>query len=76
MNRRPPISTLLPYTTLIRSPDKEASNVLIVTHGVTLKLAQLIFDNAPLGELVNYNVAHNAQVHHYQYKKGTFDRIR
>ncbi len=57
-------------------PDKEASNVLIVTHGVTLKLAQLIFDNAPLGELVNYNVAHNAQVHHYQYKKGTFDRIK
>jgi len=55
--------------------NQETSNVLIVTHGVTLKLAQLIFDGAPLGDLVNYNVAHNAQVHHYQYKEGTFDRI-
>ncbi len=55
-------------------PDYEPSNILIVTHGVTLKLAQLIFDGAPLGELVNYNVANNAQVHHYQYTKGAFEK--
>jgi len=52
--------------------DNEEKNVLIVTHGVTLMVFQLIFDNADISELTRYSVANNAQIHHYRYSEEAF----
>ncbi len=50
-------------------------NILIMTHGVTLMVFQLIFDGKPVSELKNYSVAKNTQVHHYLYSENEFTRI-
>lgn len=53
----------------------EETNVLIVTHGVTLMIFKLIFDNMPVSELGRYSVSKNVQVHHYQYVSDHFIKI-
>lgn len=50
-------------------------NILIMTHGVTLMVFQLIFDGKPVSELKNYSVAKNTQVHHYVFMDEGFSRI-
>ena len=55
--------------------ENEEKNILIVTHGVTLMVFQLIFDGAEVSELTRYSVAKNAQVHHYHYENGMFTCI-
>lgn len=50
-------------------------NVLVMTHGVTLMVFQLIFDGKPVSELRNYSVAKNTQVHHYQYTPDGYLRV-
>lgn len=53
----------------------EPYNVLIVTHGITLMLFQLIFDGNPLSELPRYSVSDNAAVHHFSLIEGRFTRM-
>ncbi len=55
--------------------DEEDYNILIVTHGITLMLFQLIFDGNPLSELPRYSVTGNASVHHFQRMNGQFVRV-
>lgn len=52
----------------------EPHNVLVVTHGVTLMMFQLIMDGKPLKELSEYTVAPNTQVHHYAYHEDRFSK--
>lgn len=49
-------------------------NVLIVTHGVTLMMFQLIFDQMPISEISRYSVSKNTQLHHYVYEEGVYTK--
>lgn len=69
------ISDFLEALLAEHSVEVEPFNVLIVTHGITLMLFQLIFDGNPLSELPRYSVSDNAAVHHFSYKEGRFTRM-
>jgi len=57
------------------SETDDETNVLVVTHGVTLMIFKLIFDEMPVSELGRYTVSKNVQVHHYRYEGERFIKI-
>lgn len=69
------IEDFLVSITEMANDDESSYNILIVTHGITLMLFQLIFDGNPLSELPRYSVTGNASVHHYFRKNGRFLRM-